>query len=63
VERRQLTVISAELAGAVRLATVLDPEEFTTTVSAVHRCCSEVFARFGGNTIRIADGELLGYFG
>jgi DNA-binding winged helix-turn-helix (wHTH) protein/class 3 adenylate cyclase len=63
VERRQLTVISAELAGAARLARVLDPEEFTTTVSAVHRCCSEVFARFGGNTIRIADGELLGYFG
>jgi len=63
LERRQLTVISGELVGAARLATLLDPEDLSAAVSAVYRCCSEVVTLFGGNLIRLAGGELLGYFG
>lgn len=63
LERRQLTVISAELIGAARLATLLDPEDLTTALTAVYHYCSVTITRFGGSIFRLAGGIMLGHFG
>jgi DNA-binding winged helix-turn-helix (wHTH) protein/class 3 adenylate cyclase/tetratricopeptide (TPR) repeat protein len=63
LERRQLTVISAELIGAAQLATLLEPEDLTATLTAVYHYCSEIITRFGGGIIRLVGGVILGHLG
>jgi class 3 adenylate cyclase len=63
LERRQLTIVSCELAGADRLAAQLDPEDLSAAVARFSRCCSDVVAAFGGSATGIAGGIMLCYFG
>src|SRR5215471_18445599 len=63
LERRQLTLISGELVGVERPATLLDPEDLVAGLSGLHCRCSEIVASFGGNVTRFAGGTMLGCFG
>ena len=44
-ERRQLTVMFADLVGSTALSTRLDPEDLREIIGAYHRCCAEVKSR------------------
>jgi class 3 adenylate cyclase/predicted ATPase len=62
-ERRQLTVMSCDLVGAMALASRLDPEDLREITVAFHRAVAEIVARFDGFVAKpIGDGALV-YFG
>src|SRR5262245_47366103 len=47
-ERRHLTVLCCDLAGAMALAASPDPEEYREVLQAYHQTCTEVMQRFDG---------------
>src|SRR5215475_15459124 len=47
-ERRQLTVMFADLVGSTALSARLDPEELREIISAYHRCCAGQITKAGG---------------
>src|SRR5258705_4926817 len=47
-ERRQLTVMFADLVGSTALSARLDPEELRDIIGAFHRRCAEVITGSGG---------------
>ena len=47
-ERRQLTVMSCNLADAAALASRLDPEDLRDLIAAYHRAIAEIVTRFEG---------------
>jgi SAM domain (Sterile alpha motif)/Adenylate and Guanylate cyclase catalytic domain len=58
-QRRQLTVMFADLAGSTALPARVDPEELRDIMSAYHRRCTEVIAEVGGFVARhLGDGVL-----
>jgi DNA-binding winged helix-turn-helix (wHTH) protein len=62
-ERRQLTVISYNLAESTTLAARLDPEDLRDLIAAYRRIVAEIVARFEGLVARhTGDGGLI-YFG
>jgi DNA-binding winged helix-turn-helix (wHTH) protein len=62
-ERRQLTVISCNLAESTTLAARLDPEDLRDLIAAYRRIVAEIVARFEGLVARhTGDGGLI-YFG
>src|SRR5262249_32995600 len=62
-ERRQVTVMFADLVGSTALATRMDPEDLREIVSAHQKCVAETVKRFGGFVARyMGDGALV-YFG
>ena len=62
-ERRQLTVMSCNLADAVALASRLDPEDLRDLIAAYHRAIGEIVARFEGFVAKqLGDGVQI-YFG
>ncbi|WP_439400321.1 AAA family ATPase (plasmid) [Bradyrhizobium sp. PMVTL-01] len=62
-ERRQLTVMFADLVGSTALSTRLDPEDLREIISAYHRCCAEQIEKFGGFVARFMGDGVLAYFG
>jgi class 3 adenylate cyclase len=62
-ERRQLTVMFADLVGSTALSTKLDPEDLREIISAYHRCCAEVIVKHGGFVARYMGDGVLAYFG
>src|SRR5262245_59386024 len=62
-ERRQLTVMFADLVGSTALSTRLDPEDLREIISAYHRCCAEQIEKFGGFVARYMGDGVLAYFG
>jgi len=62
-ERRQLTVMFADLVGSTALSARLDPEELREIIGAYHRCCAEVIAKSGGFVARYMGDGMLAYFG
>ena len=62
-ERRQLTVMSCELAGLAALASRLDPEDLREATTACHRRGAEIIERHHGYVARYADDSLLAWFG
>jgi class 3 adenylate cyclase/tetratricopeptide (TPR) repeat protein len=62
-ERRQLTVMFADLVGSTALATKLDPEDLRKIVGTYQRCCAEVIAKPGGFVARYLGDGVLAYFG
>src|SRR6516164_5168897 len=59
-ERRQLTVMFCDLVGSTALSARLDPEDLRGTISAYHRCCTELVERNGGFVAKyMGDGVLL----
>jgi class 3 adenylate cyclase len=62
-ERRQLTILSAELLGWARLASHRDPEDLVDLLGAYHRCVVETVAPFGGIVGRGAGTTISVLFG
>jgi class 3 adenylate cyclase/predicted ATPase len=62
-ERRQVTVMFADLVGSTALSVRMDPEDLREIISAYQRCVADTVRRFGGFVARyVGDGVLL-YFG
>ncbi len=62
-ERRQLTVMSCNLAESTALAARLDPEDLRDLIAAYRRAVAEIVPRFEGFIARhLGDGVLI-YFG
>src|ERR1700751_3989496 len=62
-ERRQLTVMFADLVGSTALSTKLDPEDLREIIGAYHRCCAEQIEKSGGFVARYLGDGVLAYFG
>jgi class 3 adenylate cyclase/predicted ATPase len=62
-ERRQLTVMFADLVGSTALAARMDPEDLREVVAAYHRCASETVRRVGGFVAQYLGDGVLVYFG
>ena len=62
-ERRQLTVMFCDLAGAAALSERLDPEAFRDVVRAYHQICADEVQAFDGYIAQYFGDGLLTYFG
>jgi class 3 adenylate cyclase/predicted ATPase len=62
-ERRQVTVLFADLVGSTALAGGMDPEDLREVVAAYHRCASETVRRIGGFISQYLGDGVLAYFG
>ena len=62
-ERRQLTVMFADLVGSTALSARLDPEELRDIIGAYHRRCAEVITSSGGFVAKYLGDGVLAYFG
>ncbi|WFU70102.1 adenylate/guanylate cyclase domain-containing protein [Bradyrhizobium sp. CB2312] len=62
-EKRQLTVMFADLVGSTALSTRLDPEDLREIIGAYHRCCAEQIEKSGGFVARYMGDGVLAYFG
>ena len=47
-ERRQVTVMFADLVGSTALSARMDPEDLREVISAYQKCVAETIQRFGG---------------
>jgi Adenylate and Guanylate cyclase catalytic domain/SAM domain (Sterile alpha motif) len=62
-ERRQVTVMFADLVGSTALSAHMDPEDLREVISAYQRCVAETVRRFGGFVARYMGDGVLIYFG
>jgi class 3 adenylate cyclase/predicted ATPase len=62
-ERRQLTVLFADVVGATTLSGLLDPEALRTLLREYQLICVECVKRFDGNIHQYAGDGVLAYFG
>jgi class 3 adenylate cyclase/predicted ATPase len=62
-ERRQLTVMFADLVGSTALSARLDPEELRDIIGAYHRRCAEVITSSVGFVAKYLGDGVLAYFG
>jgi predicted ATPase/class 3 adenylate cyclase len=62
-ERRQLTVMFADLVGSTALSARLDPEDLRDVIGAYHRRCAEVITSSGGFVAKYLGDGVLAYFG
>jgi len=62
-ERRQVTVMFADLVGSTALSTGMDPEDLREIISAYQKCVAETVHRFGGFVARYVGDGVLVYFG
>ncbi|OKO89138.1 hypothetical protein AC629_07295 [Bradyrhizobium sp. NAS80.1] len=62
-ERRQVTVMFADLVGSTALSTRIDPEDLREVISAYQKCVAETVPHFGGFVARYVGDGVLVYFG
>jgi class 3 adenylate cyclase/ABC-type transport system involved in cytochrome c biogenesis ATPase subunit len=62
-ERRQVTVMFADLVGSTALSTGMDPEDLREVISAYQKCVAETVRHFGGFVARYMGDGVLVYFG
>jgi class 3 adenylate cyclase/predicted ATPase len=62
-ERRQVTVMFADLVGSTALSARMDPEDLREIISAYQRCVAETVGRFGGFVAKYMGDGVLIYFG
>jgi class 3 adenylate cyclase/predicted ATPase len=62
-ERRQLTVLFADLVGSTALASVLDPEDWRNTVNGYQEASAAVIAKYDGHIAQFLGDGILAYFG
>ena len=63
VERRQLSVLFADLVASTALGARLDPEDLRDVIASFHGCVTGAVARFGGFVARYMGDGVLVYFG
>jgi class 3 adenylate cyclase/predicted ATPase len=62
-ERRQVTVMFADLVGSTALSARMDPEDLREIISAYQKCVTSTVRRFGGFVARYVGDGVLVYFG
>ena len=62
-ERRQLTVMFADLVGSTALSARLDPEEMSEIIRGYQNCCAGEITRFAGHIAKFMGDGVLAYFG
>ena len=62
-ERRQVTVMFADLVGSTALSTGMDPEDLRDVFAAYSNCAEETVSKFGGNIAQYMGDGILVYFG
>jgi class 3 adenylate cyclase/tetratricopeptide (TPR) repeat protein len=62
-ERRQVTVMFADLVGSTALSARLDPEDMREIIGSYHRCCAEQITKAGGFVAKYMGDGVLAYFG
>ena len=62
-ERRQITVLFADLVGSTALSSRLDPEALRNLFRAYQQVCSDAVTRYGGNIRQFLGDGVLAYFG
>lgn len=62
-ERRQVTVMFADLVGSTALSIGMDPEDLREVISAYQNCVAETVLHFGGFVARYVGDGVLVYFG
>jgi class 3 adenylate cyclase len=62
-ERRQVTVMFADLVGSTALSTRVDPEDLREIILAYHKCAAETVQRFDGFLAQFLGDGVLVYFG
>src|SRR5215831_596189 len=62
-ERRQVTVMFADLVGSTALSARMDPEDLREVISAYQKCVAKAVRRFGGFVARYFGDGMLVYFG
>jgi class 3 adenylate cyclase len=62
-ERRQVTVMFADLVGSTALSERMDPEDLREVISAYQRCVADTVCRFGGFVAKYMGDGVLIYFG
>jgi class 3 adenylate cyclase/predicted ATPase len=62
-ERRQVTVMFADLVGSTALSMGMDPEDLRDVFAAYSSCAEETVSRFGGNVAQYMGDGILVYFG
>lgn len=62
-ERRQISVLFADLVGSTELTMRLDPEEYHEIVQSYHQAVSRVMGRFNGYVAQYQGDGVVVYFG
>src|ERR1700721_2508235 len=62
-ERRQVTVMFADLVGSTALSTGMDPEDLREVFAAYSRCAEETVTKFGGTVAQYMGDGVVAYFG
>ena len=62
-ERRQVTVMFADLVGSTALASRMDPEDLRKIIAAYHKCAAGIVRRFDGFVSQYLGDGVLAYFG
>ena len=62
-ERRQVTVMFADLVGSTELSARMDPEDLRDIMSTYQKCVTETVRRFDGFVARHMGDGVLAYFG
>ena len=62
-ERRQVSVMFADLVGSTALSARMDPEDLREIISAYQRCVTETVRRLGGFVAKYMGDGVLVYFG
>jgi class 3 adenylate cyclase len=62
-ERRQVTVMFADLVGSTALSARMDPEDLREVISAYQKCVAGIVRRFGGFVSQYLGDGVLAYFG
>ena len=62
-ERRQVTVMFADLVGSTALSTGMDPEDLRDVFAAYSRCAEETVSKFGGTVAQYMGDGIVVYFG
>ncbi len=62
-ERRQLTILVADIVGSTALATKLDPEDMRALVARFQQSCADAVRDFGGYVGPFLGDAVMAYFG
>jgi class 3 adenylate cyclase/tetratricopeptide (TPR) repeat protein len=62
-ERRQVTVMFADLVGSTALSARLDPEDLRDVIASYHKCALETVRLFDGFVAQFLGDGVLAYFG
>jgi class 3 adenylate cyclase/predicted ATPase len=62
-ERRQVTIMFADLVGSTALSARMDPEDLREVISAYQKCAADTVRRFDGFVAKYMGDGVLVYFG